>query len=568
MSNQGEWVVVHTCSFLTNKQNITKPIPNFYNNDVKTLTEVVKLTLQNNVTGEVKSKYIENPMRSFYIAKPQFRDPNSPYYYNYKKENESLDNLDEYKCINKNLPTEIMKALGESTFGYRGLSLKQACNSPYVYGADIPQEVIFKHAINSKVTHGLSKINTGFLDLETSVLPTSKNKVIISSFIDNNYNLYITVLKDFLPKDWTEEDITSHVKERLKNVILDHGLKITIDYFKTETEVILHSLKQVHESNICMCGIWNIDFDIPRIIERLQFLGVDVNMAFNSPKTPKKYRFFQYLKDHAQVAHITDKWHVAVTGSNVFFYDSMCLYSRERKIKGRKKNYQLGYISSIETDLTKLSFGKEKGHYEMQNDPNNFPDYIAYGGLDPSLLRIMESKNNDTVALISGLNYSRVQDYARATVCLRDDLFAYYKKINRINGSVGTADAMMTKWDKYIPAVGGNVLDPSLCFGTGLKCLREAPTIVTNISRAVCDIDVSSMYPNLNITFNISKKTKLSTCIYIVDENKKNYDLVQFFSHIVSPHENAVRICNEYFNLPDYIQMENIVDSMLEKKID
>ena len=65
------------------------------------------------------------------------------------------------------------------------------------------------------------------------------------------------------------------------------------------------------------------------------------------------------------------------------------------------------------------------------------------------------------------------------------------------------------------------------------------------------------MYPNITAAFGISKETKVFTILNIEGFDKSQME--EFFSYIASPTENAVEVCNKYFKLPNYKEMEKLL---------
>jgi len=569
-SSDNDWAVLHTFRFHLPRS--------------KGGGEVVKVCFQNVITNETKIEYIKNPKRSFWITKPEFRDKRSPRYFNYNKECEKLSNLDEYKCYNYELKPTIRKVLGLPPVWNEWKS--DLFKNPHVFGADIPIEVLIKKYYNEKCSGRISKIAFGSLDLETSVLPQTFEQIIIFSFVDHNKNLYISVYRPFIKDAMVDDEVTAHVNKLLDKLkTKEMNIKIFVSYFDTEAEVIKDGLKNLHESKVTICGIWNIDFDIPRLFKRMGALGLNPTDLFNSPDTPKEYRTWEYVGNGTKIimaddlsvnirrdqtkkkkkGHIMDKWRLLLTGSRVAFIDSALLYARVRKTSERKASYKLGYTTEQELDMSKLQFPQGLDHFEMQRD--NFTDYIAYGGLDPVLVLLLELKNKDVLTLLGDIGNSRLRDYAYPTVTLRDDLHGYYLSNDLIGGCAG--GDMSGKFDEHLHSRGGAVLPTDRFNGTGLCVLEEAPEVETLIRRAVGDLDVKAMYPTIADKFNISKGTKVSTCIGIEGCGKdiivQEQTMEKCFGWMTSPKANAILFCNEFFNLPNTTEMHSVIDQHLNK---
>lgn len=66
------------------------------------------------------------------------------------------------------------------------------------------------------------------------------------------------------------------------------------------------------------------------------------------------------------------------------------------------------------------------------------------------------------------------------------------------------------------------------------------------------------MYPHLTVAVNVSKETKQLTVLNIEGFNKDSiFDLC---GHITNPKENAVYLCHRFLNLPNYQEMDRLIE--------
>ncbi|MCP4394442.1 MAG: hypothetical protein GY804_09295 [Alphaproteobacteria bacterium] len=581
----GKYAVLHSCTFKPQVPSINK--------------EIVKVVLQNidpddPEYGQTKLQYFKDPVIQFWLSKPEFRHKGNVNYHGYKKECECIDNLIPYTAEAWQAPEIVNKELGLNLPRWQR-RVRNVCDSPWVYGLDVYPDTRIKKYFNDSAKRGIAQVNYGFLDLETSMLPETFGQIIIFSYVDWKKNLYIGVFRKFIKENKTDDEVRLHVVSRLKHLV-DEGFKINIEFFDTEKEIIIDGFRVVHKSKASIIGIWNINFDIPKLESRMKFIGLDPNIVFNPPDTPKEYQYFKYLKDRADRDHLMDYWHTAVTGGTAMYIDNMLLFARIRKTAGRRNSYALGRVCDDFLNMSKLSFGKEKGHVEMQRD--YFLDYIAYGGNDPSLMVFLEQKNKDILSLLGALGNSSIQNYVKSTVYLKDDLYSYYLENAHVIGSAGLD--MNGPYDQMLSAKGGSVLSTKYLTGTGTKIIKEVPYLETRVSRGVADEDLKALYPSITDEFNISRATKLSTCAYIEGygdkqllpyiEDRKTYldheekygkrftnrvetwveinsnEIETCFGWQTDPESNAVMFCNRYFNLPDYQEMDNRLNKVFKYK--
>lgn len=562
---------------------------------------------KNTETGENRLNIITNPPRKFWVTRPALQN------HNVKKEYEVLENLDCYTTTSNGLPFDLARALGVKPQGWN--PLRKLCDSPYVYGADISQEVLVK--LQYKYAHDKypSGYGCGALDIETSVLGGKEINVI--TFIDANHKVYCGVLKEFckIPEEQIKAEIEGKVTKAMstaieevtekyatimydaekllasvprnarddatryasdaeigavvlekinefhtkldakyKQSLEDKPFDITLKVCEKESTLIGWIFKMIHEHKTEFIGIWNMGFDIPYIMQRIEYLGGECKDVMCHPDVPKHIRKAEWRPDpKKQLAHFTERWDWFDLTGYTQFIDSMCLYSRMRHAKGKDISYTLEYIANKEIGIGKLKLGSDN-HYTMQT--KHFTEYVAYNIVDCILLVLMEEKNTDIANLIRLADISPLRDFNKQTTQIKNTFYEYCILRNRVPGAVGST--MEMEYDKMIQSTGGNVLPATLAQNTGISVLTEYEGS-TQLHRGVCDLDVQSEYPSIDIVFGTFKETKISTCLQIQGKPGKE-SIEDFFGNITSPIENSVHVCKEFFNLPGYGKMLELFD--------
>lgn len=313
-------------------------------------------------------------------------------------------------------------------------------------------------------------------------------------------------------------------------------LDIVFKLCDTEVDLIKWIFDRIHEHKPDFVTIWNIAFDIPYILDRLAFRGVDPKDVFCHPDVPKQWRCCQFHLDKGKKdSHITDLWSWLHCTDYTCFIDGMCLYGRLRKAKGRDSSYKLNDIGTKEIGAGKLEFGDGEGHSIMQSE--HPVEYTVYNIVDVLILRVMERKNNDIFNMVMLSDVSTLDEFHHQSVQLKNSFYAYLDKVGKIPGSVG--DPLEHPWDKYIHNKGGAVLDPerSVGFTPGITvpCLEESDDI-GRAARFVLDEDVSSMYPSALNSFNITRETKLATMLHI-DNTRRAGKVVDVEKVMLDPNE-------------------------------
>lgn len=559
-------------------------------------------------------KILKNVSRPFWVTKEEFRN------HEYKKEYEHREKLNEFVVLEHEKYDAIYEALyNKKPWKKCGRELYK---SPYVYGADIDIQVLIKNKY-LKENPVVPSISVGGLDIETSMI-TKDKEIILFTYIHEDLSIYTSIFSPFLVKpnsteSYTLEEIKQNSKEKIteylnlyntNNKKNETGLKVVtydmlnIEYFISDKEIdcIKWVFSKIHKRKPDACTIWNLDFDMPKIIARIGELGYDAGEIICHPEVPKSLRIIRYAKDNRKADHPTLKWHNIYVPGYTRFIDGMCLYSRKRTVQGRDVTYKLDYIAEKEVGIGKLNMGVGGG-YHQYNQKYNFLNYIAYNNCDCIPMILMEYKNEDLMTLIGSIGNSCVEHYNAQTIMLTNAANVHFQENDHITCSAGSF--IKTQFDKIIPSSGGLVLDPEKIKGIAVAILKGYK-IIAGYLKYVLDIDVKSIYPTLTEIMNISKETKISTCLrifgnfikhdkifknnlFLSEDHIKHYDLAykiymegydnldeldpnpktskaiketvlsiskavieEYFTAVIFPQQNAVRIGSEFYNLPNY----------------
>lgn len=500
---------------------------------------------------------IRDPRRSFWMTKPHAQT------HEFKKEYEELVNLDQWNIPDSQLETALKTALDYNP--YKKMSLKQLCNNPFIYGADIETGVLIRAKYKAQQGETVVPYTTGCLDIENEVRGNQRINVI--TFIHEK-EIYTAVMDEYLVKEdattgerlpANEQDLCEVIEEQVGSFIRKHGFNTHL-YISDELDCIKWIFCNIHKHKTDFIGIWNIGHDIPHIIKRITELGGDPAKIMCHPDIPPQFQYVKYHADKMELQHITDKWDWFECPGYSQFVDAMCLYARIRKTKGREPYYNLDYISSKEIKTGKLHFGAITNHWHEQH--HNFLRYVAYNINDCMIMQVMEWQNHDFIQLVALTGVSMLKDFNKQTVMVKNNTYIYARAQNKVIASAGTS--MLTPFDAMLPKSGGAVLPPNKVRDIGSAVLMES-SLKTYVVLSVNDLDVSAEYPSITASFNISKETKKSTVVSI--DGFTHAQLENFFGDITSPIENAVPLCHTYFGLPNYEQMRQLFSAYLTQKM-
>lgn len=401
----------------------------------------------------------ENPKRSFYITQKQYRT------YKYKPEFEFVSRLDKYTVVDSQLSGKIAEIFG---LGRGYVDRAKLFKSPYIFGADISIEALIKMRYADMFPDTNMAPTVGFLDIETSI---DTGQIILISYMHDSI-VHTAILKSFLfeEKDGnrvavSKEDILRHVETNLEKQVGDLKLTYNIEVFDSEIKVIAWILRKVHEAMIDFIAIWNMNFDIPKILDAIKRNNYDAAALFTNPSLPKNLCYLRYYEDQRKVAHFTLKWHWLYSTCGSQFIDSMGLYSQCRRTDGFLDKYDLDSVLTDVVGRGKLPL-KSGSHVIMQR--HHFKDYVVYNIFDVVGLRLLEDKNNDVLSMSVLTGSTPVNKFStqttRATNALYHDLIGKGMVL-----SACSDDDSFVKFDVLYPNAGGSVLNPSRVRGVGVR---------------------------------------------------------------------------------------------------
>lgn len=527
-------------------------------NTVIVKTKLVTIDKNTREVLKVKNKFdiIDNPKRTIYVTKPQYRT------HKYKRDVESLEHVDAYVVEDQHMVDDLKKILGHKP--WERLSLTDLCDSPYIYNADVSMEVLIRDRYISNQKHDIIPLKIGSFDIETSVL--GDDQVNCITFIAEK-KIYTAVLSGFMWKfkgnqkvKATVDDIYKQIHKDIQPYLDKYGFEVMVREFDKEMDLLRWIFAQIHREEADFICIWNMGFDIPKILERLKFHNVTPEEIFCSPSLAPENKVCYFKEDKRKTQHITEKWHWFYCTSMSQFVDSMGLYARIRKAKSKEPSYTLDAISTKEVGSGKLKFN-EGSHYEMQT--KRFVEYVVYNMVDAILLMLMEWQNHDISQMMKLTDSSKYADFNKQTVMLKN---IYYKFcLDRGYVFATTGKHMVGPYDDRFVKRGGAVLKADLVKGIGINAIKERPDYESMIVPVGADLDFKAYYPSTQSMYGISKDNKLCTLVGI--EGGYTYDQIEALcGGIASPQANAVWIGHDYFGLPSYEEWDNLFGELILKK--
>jgi hypothetical protein len=519
---------------------------------------------------EPNVRLVEDFQRPFWVTTPSKRN------HKQKKEYEELDNLNEYTCNDSDLRDKVAIALEQA---YSQSPISQLAVSPYLYGTDITASALIKKKYLDKYTTR-TPFSIAVFDIETK--QAGKDTIITLATIAFKNKVYTGILASLVKG-------IANVPMALKLAMHKYlpryrdQLEEEIEVCDTEVDIIRGIFKRAHAWSPDILTAWNINYDIPKILEMLERRRVDPRDILCHPKLPKSARICKYqegkkkkITSSGNVTPISpaSQWHTLYLTAGFYVLDAMCVYKLLRIAKPEEPSYKLDSILEKELGSRKLTFVEAdnyqgiRWHNFMQE---HYPiEYIVYNRYDCISILELDAKTKDlshTIAEFAGVtDFKKFNSQPKR---IADALYFYLLANNKVIGCVGFEDKSKAISDYDYEYELPNVVEADDDDGEtaktlgledwiitlssslqvhGLPMIAEDPSLHTNLRAQVYDVDVTAAYPTCTEVCNVSKETTHTEIIDIrgIDESVLRLQNINLLAGPI----NALEYCTTMFKLP------------------
>ena len=517
----------------------------------------------------VNIRFIENFKREYYVTKKQHRHTHTT-----KKEFESFENLDTHLSTQAHLASNIARSLGMRSKGY--VRMAELRESPYLYGTDISTTSLVKKQYKDRYPNYNPDATVAIFDLETNVF--SERGEILCGAVTMKDKVILALTEDYVKDIPTPvETIQKAFDVYLKEVKEKRNITLYVKIAKNDLGVVRTIMGSLHKLKPDYAGAWNMAFDIGKILECLDYYGVDPKDIFCDPSVPPAYRRFDWRKAEMQKVtasgktmskHMADLWHVVDAPASFYMIDPMCFFKINRVAEQARNSYSLDAILNEELNLGKLRFTEADEHsglewhkvmqtkYKVQYGIYNIFDCIGVEMLDEKTKDISQAVNarldiTDPKNLISGPKN------------LANALDGFLKKRGAVVSA--TAPNMTEEFDAL-------TMDPSNIIITlasellavkGTDVISDMPGCASRIFTNVADVDIKSGYPTVGSIANIARHTRLTEICAIEglsdissdvigdeDDHLPDIELRTIAIDITALRTNAIDLGVRLYNLP------------------
>jgi len=520
----------------------------------------------------------------FWITKEGFRNHEE------RKEWEDLSKLSRFETTRTEQTFNVAKALGMPWFRGSLRDLHGTEKGQYVYGSDILSTAVIKRSYQDRFPGINTPYTSAMFDTETDVL-NGTNEIEMATL--SSKSKVITVIKKSFVKGYSDAEarLRSMLQKYLGNmkmlnkktkemevvdILKQRGIEWQVVFVDREIDIVLEIFKAAHEWKPDFLAIWNIDFDIQKVMRAMERAQIDPAAVISDPSVPPEYRYFRYKQGPS--VKVTDsgkrmpikmaaRWHTVYCPASFYFIDAMCAYKHIRTGSPEEPSYGLDAILKKHKLGGKLSF-EEADHltgidWHMFMQEKHPLEYIIYNVWDCVSMEMLDEDTTDlslTLPLFSGCSdFETFKSQPRRSA---DNL--HYFCLQQKDRAIGsTSKNMKTELDKLTVSVEDWIvtLPAHLVTDAGLQVIKQAPLMRTNIRGHVGDLDVSASYPNGGCVFNISRETTSKELVKIVGVSEEQQRMQGI--NMSGGHTNAVEWCTSLLGLP---QLDTMLSSYQRSK--
>ncbi|WP_233874737.1 hypothetical protein [Paraburkholderia adhaesiva] len=448
-------------------------------------------------------RLIRNFSFPFWVTKRPYRNHHE------KKEWELLERLTRFESTRAGQTIAMARALG--TPGVRDPHILR--RSPYLYGADLLSTSVIRKTYMERFPGIATPYSVAAFDVETDALQGTSDSTgeIIIATLSYGAHAITAIQRPFVAGcGAVEPSLREKLERYIGAICAQRNIDWEIVLVDRPVDIITTCFRKAHAWMPDFIAIWNINFDMPKMLECLANAGVDPKDVFSDPGVPEKWRHFRYRTGSNR--KVTASGKVSPVPPQAQWHT---VYWHLRSQKGKDPSYSLDAIlrKTFGERLHKLRFEEAahltgiSWHRFMQR---HYPlEYVIYNVFDCASMELLDEQTRDLqLTLPSFAGWSDFSNFNSQPRRLVDRLHYFcLEEKGRVIGT--TSDSMHTELDAQVVSPSGWIvtLPAHLVAENGLCLIEEAPKLRTSIRAHAADLDALSSYPTGEETFNISKET-------------------------------------------------------------
>lgn len=483
----------------------------------------ITIVYKDNRTGKKHFQVINNPDYTFYAANDDVLVEHPVLYI-------ERDKVHPVTVPYKNLDKKIAELTGNEDFYYENIRNGNRRNNrelhylPNIFGSTMSVENHYRYLFNEQYVNNPFKIKKAYFDIEADTINMDEDfprmgecPINAISYINESTNIIHSFLLrtkgNPLIKEFENEvksgKIFNEVKEFITNAVTPklarkYGLEdfeVKFHFYDEDDEIRLIQdfflLVNLNEPDFLVA--WNMAFDIPYIVDRINILGYDPREIMCHRDIKPEFRHAKYYID-TRAETFAERGDYYDISSHTVYLDQLIQFASRRKGQKELDSYKLDDVGDVIAKVRKLDYS----HITTNISKLPYLDYktfVFYNIMDTIVQKCIESKVKD-LDYVFGKSLAQNTDYSkvhRQTVYLTNRAYSEWLKDGLV---IGNGKGIQEK----VPFPGALVSQPlNNSDYSKMKFDRQTVDIVDNM----CDFDYKALYPTTACQNNMGPNTQI-----------------------------------------------------------
>ena len=541
--------------------------------------DVITIIYRDNQTGIKYHQDIVNPTYTYFLA----------------NENEILDyhhlfiekeRVKPITCKYRDILLSIAENTNNKEFFYDNIrnrnfsANKQLLTLNEVFLADMDINDYYRFIFSQNYQNNLFPLSKAYLDIEVRIkdmpggddlsdhygdypinvltLVNDKNKVVTTLILRDPNNPQVEELERYISTGAFQKEVSDFViesvggwKQATRYGVIDYVYDQV--FYDDEIMMLQDLFMYINVTQPDFVLAWNMAFDIPYIMKRIEKLGYDpVDIMCHKDF---KYKQCLYNIDEQHKNEFELKGDYSNISGYTVYLDQLMHFASRRKGQSKFPNYKLDTIGKMICKIGKYDAFPPELRF-ADREYYNFRDFVKYNIMDTIVQKVVEHKCDDVGYIFNKalLNNTRIHKSHRQTVYLTNRGTKEFYEDGLIIGN--NVNKFGSKPDEKYP--GALVGNPKLVDKSMFIIVNGKPIWVFANGD---DFDFSSLYPSEIDQHNIAPNTiigkiKMPQKVYD-NENPFNNDKYDRAGDMLEclQSESIVEFCHRYLHLADYKEM-------------
>lgn len=483
----------------------------------------ISIIYKDNHTGKKHHCVIENPDYTFYAANDDVLVEHPVLYI-------ERDKVHPVTVPYKNLEKKIAELTGNEDFYYENIRNGNRRNNkklhyvPNIFGSTMSIENHYRYIFNEQYKNNPFRIKKAYFDIEADTINMEEDfpkmgecPINAISYINEATNCIHSFLLrtkgNHLIDEFEEEVKSGKIFDEVRGFIINavtpklakkYGLEnfeVKFHFYDEDDEIRLIQdfflLVNLNEPDFLIA--WNMAFDIPYIVERINRLGYDPKEIMCHREIPSEYRHAKYYIDvRAEIfAERGDYYDIS---SHTVYLDQLIQFASRRKGQKELDSYKLDDVGDVIAKVRKLDYSHITTN--ISKLPYlNYKIFVFYNIMDTIVQKCIEAKVKD-LDYVFGKTLAQNTDYNkvhRQTVYLTNRAYSEWLKDGLV---IGNGRGPQEK----VPFPGALVSQPlNNSDYSKMKFDMQTVDIIDNM----CDFDYKALYPTTACQNNMGANTQI-----------------------------------------------------------